>query len=316
MPIRVQCACGAAFAAKDELAGRAVKCPKCQQPLKIPAAGAPAAQSPATMPSTPAAPRQMAAPLPSQSAGMQGAGPRPPSSTDSMFDDVGLKTQQAGTAPCPGCAAPLAVNAVICINCGYNRKLGRRMETVKNMEAAPLPGGHSVSVDELLGKAARSIDDDKEEERKKTREGMPWWVYLIGMCGVIGFMVTMMVLPQDTALMTGGIIMYGLAIVVNLYAHIRILIIAFNESVTQGICVLLVPCYEFIFIVMHWDQCGGYFLMSLATNIVSQLVAFALQSQLGGDDEEAYRLDPPPPAVAKLDIDYYSIPLRKAVVTS
>ena len=45
MPIKVQCACGKAFAAKDELAGKTVKCPGCQKPLKIPGGAAPAGSS-------------------------------------------------------------------------------------------------------------------------------------------------------------------------------------------------------------------------------------------------------------------------------
>ncbi len=243
---------------------------------------------------------------------MPGVGPRPHSSTDSMFDDVGLKTQQAGTAPCPGCAAPLPANAVLCIHCGYNRKLGRRMETVKNLAAAPLPGGHSVSVDELLGKAAQSIDDDKEEERKKTREGMPWWVYLIGMFVVIGFMITMMVLPQKTALLVGGSMMWGLTGVIYLYAKIRLIVMAFDESVGQGIlCLFCTPVY----VIMHWDQAGGYFLMMIAANIFNGLVQGIMQYTLN-EEEDAHRPGPPPPAVAKLDIDYYPISLRKAVVTA
>ena len=36
MPIPVQCECGQSFRAKDELAGRRVKCPKCGQALAIP----------------------------------------------------------------------------------------------------------------------------------------------------------------------------------------------------------------------------------------------------------------------------------------
>jgi hypothetical protein len=304
MPIRVQCTCGAAFAAKDELAGRAVKCPKCQQPLKIPAAGAPAAA---------AAPRQMSAPLPSQSASaLHDSGQRPRGPSDSAFDEIGLQTQQAGTAPCPGCAAPMPVNAVVCIKCGYNKKIGRRMETVRNVEAAPLPGGHSVSVDELLSKAAQSIEDDKAEERKKTAEGMPWWVYLIGIFGVVGFMVTMMVLPQQLALMTGGFIIWALCIVVNIYATIRIYMIAFSESVSEGVMCLICGLYQLYFIFTHWDQCGGYVLMQLATNVVSSLVQFALEATMGIDEEEAYRLDPAPPAVVKADFDYHAIPLRKA----
>jgi hypothetical protein len=42
MPVPVACACGAKFAAKDELAGKRVKCPNCGQPLAIPLAQAPA----------------------------------------------------------------------------------------------------------------------------------------------------------------------------------------------------------------------------------------------------------------------------------
>lgn len=43
MAISVQCACGKSLSAKDELAGRRVKCPACQQPLLIPAAQKPVA---------------------------------------------------------------------------------------------------------------------------------------------------------------------------------------------------------------------------------------------------------------------------------
>jgi len=36
MPIQVACQCGQRFAAKEELAGKTVKCPKCGSPLAIP----------------------------------------------------------------------------------------------------------------------------------------------------------------------------------------------------------------------------------------------------------------------------------------
>ncbi len=311
MPIKVQCACGAAFAAKDELAGRTVKCPKCQQPLKIPAAsGAPVAaapRAPTAQPPRPGQPsppnRQLAAPLPSQGGG--------PGGNHGLYDEIGLTAQQAGTAPCPGCAKPMPANAIVCIQCGYNKKIGRRMETVKQGEAAVLPGGHSVTVDELLGKAAQSIADDKEEQRKKTREGMPWWIYLIGMFACIGFMIMMMVLPERVAVSTGGVIIWGLCIVVNIYATIRIYMIAFNESVSEGVLCLVCGLYQLYFIFTHWDQCGGYVLMQLGTNIVSSLVSFAIEATLGAEEEEAYRLDPALPAAVVAHFDYHAIPLRK-----
>src|SRR5262245_9812971 len=144
MPIKVQCACGAAFAAKDELAGRTVKCPKCQQPLAIPAAGAaPVVAAVAARPAQPAAQRQMGAPLPSQAAPAQHPG-------GDLFAEAGLHAQQAGMVPCPGCTNPMPVAAIVCIKCGYNKKIGRRMEVVKQTGGAAIPGGHGVTVDEML----------------------------------------------------------------------------------------------------------------------------------------------------------------------
>ena len=46
MPIQVQCQCGQSLQAPDNLAGRAVRCPKCSQPLNIPGSAAPAAAAP------------------------------------------------------------------------------------------------------------------------------------------------------------------------------------------------------------------------------------------------------------------------------
>lgn len=45
MPIAVACKCGKKFKVKDELAGKAVRCPDCKAPLKIPGAGVPVAAS-------------------------------------------------------------------------------------------------------------------------------------------------------------------------------------------------------------------------------------------------------------------------------
>ncbi|MEX2175345.1 MAG: hypothetical protein WD872_13365 [Pirellulaceae bacterium] len=305
MPIKVQCTCGAAFAAKDELALRTVKCPKCQQPLKIPAAGGPAKSGAAApRPATPAAPaqqrpaaRQLAAPL--------------PSAAPSMYDEAGLVAHQVGTAPCPGCVAPMPLQAVVCIHCGYNKKIGRRMETMKVGAAAPLPGGHSVSVDELLEKAAVNIQEEKDSERKKTSEGMPWWAYLIGMVCVVGFMVTMMVLPQRTALMYGGGMMWALTALLGFYAYVRLAMFAFSEGVGQGVMFLICGPYQLYFVFTHWGECGGYVLMWFGANVVNGLVQGVMMYTLTQEEEEAHRLDPAPAAVAQAGFDWRPAQLRK-----
>jgi hypothetical protein len=185
MAIKVQCACGKAFAAKDELAGKTVKCPSCQQPLKIPAGSSAAAPAAKPAPAKPATAKP-AAPQPAAKAAAKPAGQAKPAaapaagqSAHDLFDEIGLQAAAEGTQPCPGCTEPMPIAAVVCIKCGYNTRLGRRMETVKIGGASGGPEGHGAVAQDLMDRAAQVIEDDAAEEVKKTSEGMPWWVFLI-----------------------------------------------------------------------------------------------------------------------------------------
>jgi hypothetical protein len=194
MPIKVQCACGKAFAAKDELAGKTVKCPNCQQPLKIPAATPAAAKAPAkpaaaaaakpgqAKPTVAAKPASPAKPAPGATS--KAAAPAAPSG-DSLFDEIGLQAAAEGTHPCPGCSEPMPIEAVICVKCGYNTRIGRRMETVK-FGMGEEGGGHGAVAQDMLNKAATVMEEDAAEEKKKTGEGLPWWVYFIVLGALIG----------------------------------------------------------------------------------------------------------------------------------
>lgn len=171
MPIPVQCRCGKHFAVKEELAGKAVKCPACQQPVPIPAAAV-ATQS--------------------TGGGQPGAaGVGRASGPTSLLDEVGLRALPPGARPCPGCGAPLAAEAVLCIECGYNTKLGRRMQTIK-AGTGEGHGGHGAVAADLLEKAAQVLEEDAAEERKKTASGVPWWVYLIVLIALVSFATFML----------------------------------------------------------------------------------------------------------------------------
>jgi hypothetical protein len=258
MPIKVTCACGQSFAAKDELAGRTVKCPKCSRPLAIPAAGAAG-----TAPSAPAAaaPQQPAAPT---------AGAAPTFQSGGLFDEVGLPSAPTGTIPCPGCRAPMPMGAIICVQCGYNMKLGRRMETMRIGADGSTDSG--TVTDMFLTRAARALEEDKEEERKKTREGLPWWAYLVMLLGLIGFMAMMMMIPQRSAIAVAGSVLIVVGWLLCLYSGICILIVAFKENPLQGLLCLFVvpgcPIYTLIFIITRWDQCAGFFFMNLGGTAV------------------------------------------------
>ena len=49
------------------------------------------------------------------------------------------------------------------------------------------------------------------------------------------------------------------------------LIIAFSASTASGIMYLLIPLYPLYFIITHWDDCGGYFLMSLGAGFIGTI---------------------------------------------
>ncbi len=258
MPIKVTCACGQSFAAKDELAGRTVKCPKCSRPLAIPAAGTGGA-----------VPAASAAPRPQQPAATPAA-PATPYQTSGLFDEVGLQSAAVGTQPCPGCRAAMPMHAVVCVQCGYNLKLGRRMETMR-MGADGQMGGASV-VETVLARAAQTLEEDKEEEKKKTREGLPWWAYLVMLLGVLGFLVLMMLIPQQNAIMMAGGTLMFIGWLICVYSGIAILVTAFKESPLQGILCLFVvpgfPIYTLVYIITRWDQCASYFFMNLGGTVI------------------------------------------------
>lgn len=239
MPIKVTCTCGAAFAAKDELAGRTVACPKCQQPLTIPR-GTPAQRQ---------APAQRPAPAPVQPA------PEAPS----IFDDAGMKAKQHTGQVCPSCFHPMKPGTIICVHCGYSLQLGRKME----MQIHGREGGHGEAAAMALQRAANTLEEDKREERKKTSEGVPWWAYLIMFTAAVGLLTMMMLLPPHTA--TGVALMFlgGGGCLMALYAVICVYIVAFRDNVVQGLLVMFVPFYFFIYMIMKWDQCGSLFLLWL-----------------------------------------------------
>jgi hypothetical protein len=181
MPIKVQCECGKAFAAKDELAGKTVKCPGCQKPLKIPGGAAPAKAS------------AKAPAKPSSSVASKSAAPSPAGGMSDLFDEAGMRAAAKGTMPCPGCGEALAQDAIVCVKCGYNMKLGRKMSTIKTgSESAGGHIGHGAVAADLMEKAAAVLEGDEEAEATKTTEGMPSWVYLVALLILIGIAAYML----------------------------------------------------------------------------------------------------------------------------
>lgn len=171
MPIQFACpSCARGYRVKDELAGRSAKCGQCGHKMTIPAAGAKvaAAAASATKSAAPAVAKSAAAkslaakpvaakPLAAKVSAAPAAKAKPVKApaqdpgTSSWLDEelesarVEAKTKPAAPPPltsdtaCPSCNTPISAGAVICVKCGYDKRIrGRRsVEHVDEDQASP-----------------------------------------------------------------------------------------------------------------------------------------------------------------------------------
>ena len=154
MPIRLKCQCGKALAVKDEMAGKAVKCPGCGEVIRVPSADK--SQTALT-----SAPNPAAAPAQLPSTATAG-------SLQDLFDEEGFQQQVA--AICPACKAEMTAGAVLCTKCGYNIETGEQM-------AAHQTAGVDIDHGTLqLQAAEKSMAKDAHLQKEMVRKaGLPWW---------------------------------------------------------------------------------------------------------------------------------------------
>jgi uncharacterized protein YbaR (Trm112 family) len=220
--IPVKCQCGASFAAPPKLAGKRVACPTCKQPVAIPAAKkqAPAAAS---------SPAKQTASAPAAGGGL-----------DDLLDELGVEGKKVGENYCPECSAPFPVDALICVQCGFNRKSGRKLVT-KKVKAAP----------------KKVVDLTAPKGGFKTSSGgggssnSEAWVkpVLIGI-GVI----TLLCMIASLIFPFAAILIVVLGSLISTVGGFWILAIAFQDDVVQGLLVWLVPFYFFIYVAQNYQE--------------------------------------------------------------
>lgn len=241
MPLRVNCQCGVALNVPDAMAGKQVKCPKCQKVIPVAAPNAPAAKTAAAKP---------AAPKPTT--------PNSPGGQDAMsilLDSAGLKKREG--IFCPGCDRPLPTGSAICVGCGYNLQAGSKIE------------GFEVETKEFgnkrLAEAADMMAREVETEKRLLKAGMPWWMMLAIILGVL-FMMSSILLKMDAntsgkvssvpilakfqSASFGPVLAFsvgGAACLVGLFALFAIQATAFKESIQQGLLCTLTVLYVFYY---------------------------------------------------------------------
>lgn len=289
MPIRVACQCGQSLNVPDAAAGKAVKCPKCQQAVRVPAAatGTPtAAAKPATAkpgtPKTAANQPKPKSPAPAPQATSAGA------PLADLFESAGLK-QRAGVF-CPSCDEPSAPGTAICVKCGFNFNEGTKIS------------GFQISNQKEFGnirlnEAAASMKREEEVEKRLLGAGTPWWMMLAILAALVIF-VGGLLLKMDAK--TSGSISsnptiariqnanylpvlaasagVGLSMVAT-FAALAIIISAFGESITQGLLCFFIGPYllYYMFSRMKSRRLGNTVLIYWVAAIMSSIcLAYAL----------------------------------------
>jgi hypothetical protein len=209
--------------AKDELAGRRVKCPKCSQVLAIPGkalAGAAAGAS-----------------------GSSSAGHESRSRMLDLLDDVGVKKVTLGPT-CPACGAELQSTAIICVECGYNVATGEKLETEVDTDTGIVAVG-VTDVDRVMAKAEESINEMPITAAEQDfGDGPDSYLIAVGALSVLAALVILglgVVLLMDalTSEIRPAVISSVASLGVALLCAIWISIIAFRTDALQGMaCVI------------------------------------------------------------------------------
>lgn len=259
MPIRINCSCGKALNVRDELAGKAVKCPACGKPVKV-VRGQPS--KPATAASKPAP----GAPKPPTSAPTGNMTAAERSRMDDLFDEEGFSANVA--AVCPNCRAEMAAGAVLCTKCGYNTQTGERLESHKT---AGLDIDHGTLA---LQKAKRDMAAADQMQRDLlTKSSMPWWALaLILFMMVSGLTIAVLVVNasrrvnDDFSFNPLGLF-FALAgtgfYLVGVGASILIIVHAFKQDTVRGLLCLFVPFYMLYYVIKNWKETWKYFVVSV-----------------------------------------------------
>lgn len=260
MPIQIKCKCGKTLNIPDGMQGKSVKCPGCQQVLRVPAAAA----------AKPAATQQPVAAVDDSMAG--------------LFDEEGFSATVE--AVCPSCRAEMPANAVLCTKCGYHKEVGTTLEAHKTA---------GVDIDHgtlALDKAAVDMERAAELQQRMLRgAGLPWWglalvLFMLGSGLLIAVLAVNASRRVDETISFNPMylfLMLSAAAFGAVAAGAYVLVIrqAFKDSMQNGLICLLVPVFgNLYFTVTHWRETWRFFITFIVLASIGGGLLGAAMAQL------------------------------------
>ena len=266
MPISVRCQCGHALQVPDSAGGKSGKCPKCGESIRIPAgskagpeATTPAASTKASQGKAATTRSKKPSGKAASTAGGRGA---PVSAIDSLLDTAGIGKQQGPV--CPSCQTPIKPGATICIECGFHLERGEKLAGYQTTNQL------SEFKNRKLQLAAEDLSREEETDKRIKRVGMPWWVMLSNVAGLIFITlagVMKVEASQSEVKAAKGTLVYAMqkmpfvtlapfvitciAALVVVFSFCAILVSAYRRSMGQGLAATFVPGYSLVYAIMH-----------------------------------------------------------------
>ena len=239
MPITAKCdSCNAQFKVKDAMAGKKVKCPKCQQPFQIPKPNAAPKPSVAKtqQQSAPAAADEysLAPPVP--------AAPRHNPMLD-LLEKAGVESTPRGPV-CPECGAEISPTAVVCVECGYNLETGQQLETHAIDDGGGIAEAGMSDAEKMIARAEQEIDESPVSSSEQDFGDGADSIFLAIVCVVVAVVLTGLgvgtIFVMDAIgeqINTALISMFG-SIAIYLFCAIWITIVAFRAKPIHGVACL------------------------------------------------------------------------------
>jgi hypothetical protein len=258
MAIKVQCEnCGSGFQAKDALAGRRVKCPKCKTALTIPAVN-----------KTPAASKTQSA--------VAAAAHNP---LLDLLDEQNVRSASRGPV-CASCGSDLLPRAIVCVECGFNVETGVQVkaEIYEDDLSAQASEATMSDADRIMAKAEKEIEDmPVTAEGQDFGDGAESFL-IAGVAFVIGLvligigMTVIFSMEKITEVIASSAISFMASVGLYVAMGLWITIVGFYQKKGQGIAC---ACTAFLWCVVFGFMQGKQLLLPTIILLFSLVVGAA-----------------------------------------
>lgn len=258
MAIKVRCGnCKTSFQAKDSLAGRRVKCPKCKDPITIAAAAGAAKPAVKKTQAVAAAHNPLL----------------------DLLDEQDIRSVARGPV-CENCGSELQPAAVFCIDCGFNMETGEQLQTeaFEDDVSAGIADASMTDADMIMAKAEKDIEDVPVAADQQNFGDGADSILIAAVAGIIGVvliaigMVIIFSMDQIGNYIASSAISFIASMSLFACMGLWITIVAFMQNTGQGIACV---CTGFLWCIVFGFMQGKSLIIPTVVLLASLIIGAA-----------------------------------------